>query len=115
MVGTPARALICSLGALAAALFPAAAQAGPPGSPGYCPGDGLIHDWDTQKPIGPCPMGGGLVHTQKGNVWVDPDGNVSQAPTARGDMSNRPYPDNYSPDNAGRPNPRPVPVRPGSS
>lgn len=114
MVGKHTRGMICALTALAAPLFAAAAQAGPPGSPGYCPGDGLIHDWNTQRPIGPCPVGGGLVTTQKGNVWVDPNGNVHQAPTPQGDVNSRPYPDSYSPDSGGQPNPRPVPVRPGA-
>ncbi|EFV12404.1 hypothetical protein [Segniliparus rugosus] len=114
MAGYTTRAVVSALCLAAAPLWASTAQAGPPGSPGYCPGDGLMHDWDTGQAFAPCPIGGGLVYTPKGNVWVDRNGTVHPAATPQGQgQRNGPYPNEYSPDSDGGPNPRPAPVRPG--
>lgn len=112
---TAARVIVAALCLAAPPLWAAAAQAGPPGSPGYCPGDGLVHDWDTGKPFGSCPIGGGFVSTPRGNIWVGGNGQVFQAPTAQGQNRNvGPYPDSPAPDGDGRPNLRPHAVQPGA-
>ncbi|MGL6233905.1 MAG: hypothetical protein ACRC20_01035 [Segniliparus sp.] len=115
MPGKLFRAAASALCVVAAPLWASAAQAGPPGSPGYCPGDGLMHDWDNGKAFAPCPIGGGLVSTPKGNVWVDRNGTVHQAATPQGgDQRVGPNPDEYAQDSDGEPNHRSAHVQPGA-
>ena len=114
MPGKVFRAVASALCVATAPLWASSAQAGPPGSPGYCPGDGLMHDWDNGKPFAPCPIGGGFVSTSKGNVWVDRNGTVHQAATPQGeDQRVGPGPNDYAPDSDGEPNGRPVQIQPG--
>lgn len=106
------RASAAALCVAAAPLWASSAQAGLPGSPGYCPGDALMHDWNTGEAIGPCPVGEGFANVPLGNVWVDGNGIVHPAPTPRGEESDGPFPDSYPVEGGDRPNPRPVPVQP---